>query len=165
MKPCTVNECPRPLLARGMCATHYGRWRSGKPVGTAELRRSPGDPTATEKKCTGCNAVKPLDQFFTERRNVTGRTSRCKVCVSRKSADARMLRLYGITRKERDAIAERQGHKCAICQETRPLVADHCHRSGRFRALLCDRCNRLLGVADDQAMLLRAALQFLEEHS
>ncbi len=24
---CTVDECPREIMARGWCSLHYGRWR------------------------------------------------------------------------------------------------------------------------------------------
>ena len=37
-RTCTVDGCPRPFLARGMCGTHYRRWRLH---GTAELIQRP----------------------------------------------------------------------------------------------------------------------------
>lgn len=31
-KPCSMSECPRPRMARGLCSTHYWRWqRHGDP--------------------------------------------------------------------------------------------------------------------------------------
>ena len=31
--PCAVDECPRPIVARGLCENHYRRWRRhGDPV-------------------------------------------------------------------------------------------------------------------------------------
>lgn len=42
-----------------------------------------------------------------------------------------------------------QNGVCAICEvpptAKRRLVVDHCHKSGRVRALLCSRCNVQLG--------------------
>lgn len=37
--------------------------------------------TAKTKKCTGCNKVKPIDQFGLRRKDKTLRVSRCKACV------------------------------------------------------------------------------------
>ena len=30
MRYCTIDSCNKPLRARGMCSTHYTRWRSAK---------------------------------------------------------------------------------------------------------------------------------------
>lgn len=33
MRPCSIPECPRPLVARGWCHTHYEMWRrKGDPL-------------------------------------------------------------------------------------------------------------------------------------
>lgn len=29
---CSIKECGRPLASKGYCATHYSRWRAGKPL-------------------------------------------------------------------------------------------------------------------------------------
>ena len=34
----------------------------------------------TEKRCTGCKLIKPLDEFYIEKRNLDKRCSRCKKC-------------------------------------------------------------------------------------
>lgn len=59
---------------------------------------------------------------------------------------------------------EFQGGGCAICHEPptrRRLNLDHDHRTGLYRALLCDRCNAVLGKVDDDALLLRAMIEYL----
>ena len=67
------------------------------------------------------------------------------------------------------ALESRQGMQCAICHRTLPLVIDHDHaccpgkRScGRcIRGLLCDLCNRGLGMFKDDPIRLRAAAEYL----
>jgi hypothetical protein len=78
--------------------------------------------------------------------------------------DGRRQRLYGLSRTDYEALGKAQRERCPICKRATKLVVDHCHRSGKVRALLCDRCNRLLGVAGDDVALLQASIRFLKKH-
>jgi len=54
---------------------------------------------------------------------------------------------------------EQQG-RCFLCnsEPQRSLSADHCHTSGKSRALLCDQCNLGLGsFKDDPNLMIKAA--------
>jgi hypothetical protein len=59
---------------------------------------------------------------------------------------------------------------CEICGESgygRKLpyiVFDHCHKTGKARGWLCDRCNKTLGLVKDSQSLLGKMLRYLEEH-
>lgn len=153
--------CGKPVLARGWCATHYQRWHTTGDPGPAELLRVPSDPNATQKRCTLCGETKPIGEFYTDKRTADGRGSHCKSCFGPRNATRRRKRIYGLAAEDYDALVADQGGACAICREVAKLVVDHCHRKGHVRALLCDRCNRLLGVADDNVELLRAAIKYL----
>lgn len=51
---------------------------------------------------------------------------------------------------------------CDICaQKVGNIVFDHCHNKGHFRGFLCDRCNTVLGLAEDNASLLVAMSAYL----
>jgi len=41
---------------------------------------------------------------------------------------------------------------------------DHCHASGKVRAVLCDRCNRLLGRVEKNLHLIHSMLDYLAKH-
>lgn len=79
----------------------------------------------------------------------------------------RRLRRYGITQDEYDQMLVDQGGRCPGCQTTEPGVKgwciDHCHKSGKVRALMCGRCNTMLGLADENPAVLRALADFLEQ--
>jgi hypothetical protein len=61
--------------------------------------------------------------------------------------DKNLLKIYGITRNEYEALRLKQDNRCAICKrpfEKLPHV-DHDHKTGKVRGLLCGDCNRGLG--------------------
>jgi hypothetical protein len=67
-----------------------------------------------------------------------------------------------------------QGNSCAICKATRNTVTgkssewsfavDYCHNTNKIRGILCNQCNRALGLFRDSAETLEAALNYLKEH-
>jgi hypothetical protein len=82
--------------------------------------------------------------------------------------DKQLRRKYGLTRADWDAMFEAQGRRCAICGIQNPVrswTVDHCHATGRVRAILCHPCNVGLGQFNDKAELLIAAAGYLRAHS
>ena len=84
-----------------------------------------------------------------------------------------MLRSYGITLQERDEMLAKQGGVCLICgtPETaqRRLQVDHDHdccsgneTCGRcIRGLICQQCNRAMGLLNDDAGTIAAVVKYL----
>ena len=81
--------------------------------------------------------------------------------------DRALRRRYGITLADYDDILLAQNGVCAICQQSqrsgRRLDVDHEHETGTVRGLLCNRCNRGLGLFQDSPALLRAAAEYLDD--
>lgn len=77
--------------------------------------------------------------------------------------DVHLQRMYGLTQADVERMHEEQGGRCAICSVEVPtrgqaLAVDHCHATGVVRGLLCQPCNRALGLmVDDPERLRRAA--------
>ena len=83
-----------------------------------------------------------------------------------------MQRNYGMGFKEYEEMLFSQDGKCAICKAEPPknqhktrLNIDHCHTTGKIRGLLCDCCNRALGLMRDNKDLLQKAIQYLNQNS
>jgi hypothetical protein len=68
---------------------------------------------------------------------------------------------YGITLVEKENIAQRQENRCAICDEAKELVVEHCHKSGRVRGLTCNRCNQFIAQIERHPGLIEKALAYL----
>ena len=81
--------------------------------------------------------------------------------------EAELKRLYGITLQDYVQMFEKQGEVCAICKEKCPtrksLSVDHDHQTGIVRGLLCNRCNRALGMFKDNSTLLLRAAQYIKD--
>lgn len=77
---------------------------------------------------------------------------------------------YGITLEQYNEMLEKQLHACAICKEpeyqiswgkTKRLAVDHCHKTGRVRGLLCQRCNTTLGRYEDDLYVWENFVSYL----
>lgn len=86
----------------------------------------------------------------------------------------RTLRQYGLTPAAYDSMLAGQGGVCAICRqaETRidtrtgtafVLAVDHDHETRVVRGLLCNRCNRAVGMLNDDPDLVQRAAVYLIE--
>lgn len=76
--------------------------------------------------------------------------------------DVYLQRLYGIDSKIFNETRIKQQDVCAGCKEKCKFHADHCHKTGRFRGLLCRNCNLGLGLLKDNIETLRNLTTYLE---
>lgn len=157
---------------------HTPTCRACRTVQRDQLHRRPRQHVGMTRPCSKCHNRRDLSEFTKDRRSPDGYSPRCSSCrredraaanADPQAARARFLRWkYGITVEQYDEMFAQQGGMCAVCggAETikgrRWLDVDHCHRTGRVRALLCSTCNRVFGMlAEDPnriAQLLRYAL-------
>lgn len=85
------------------------------------------------------------------------------------------LRTYGLTEADYTAMLRKQKGVCAICKLPERVVdhktgviknlsVDHCHATGKVRALLCWKCNAVLGKANDSIEMLQAMIRYLRKY-
>lgn len=89
----------------------------------------------------------------------------------RKNGD--LKKRFGISLDDYNKMLKAQEGLCAICLQpekqrcyktgvTYNLSVDHCHKIGTIRALLCNRCNRTLGMVNDDIELLEHMINYLK---
>jgi hypothetical protein len=137
------------------------------------------------KNCNKCKAFKDLQEFTADPTTKDGRSFYCGACKVAYSArwskrnpervkDYYLRRKFGMTLEQYNALLQKQKGVCAICLKpetvvrggkVRRLAVDHCHCTGKVRALLCSGCNQSLGhIKDDFDTALRLA-KYLQEHN
>ena len=75
---------------------------------------------------------------------------------------------FGISLIDYNVLLLKQNNSCAICyidksKLSRNLCVDHDHKTGKIRGLLCDTCNRSIGLLKDDVEVLKSAIQYLNE--
>lgn len=86
-----------------------------------------------------------------------------RVTQWRQARNRHLRKNYGITIQDELRMFEEQEGRCAVCRrKPKKLVVDHCHKTGRVRALLCRSCNTAMGMAQDDPELLRQMAEYLE---
>lgn len=139
------------------------------------------------RQCTACEVTRPLSDFGKRPGYKDGRRRQCRFCRTkfereRRSNSAYVYKplppevaherhikaKYGLTRKQYLSMLASQDGACAICRSKSPgarcrnLFVDHCHRTGRVRGLLCNRCNLALSKFGDDLPGFRAVVAYLE---
>ena len=64
---------------------------------------------------------------------------------------------YGITQEDYNKMFDDQQGCCKACGKhqselKRTLDVDHCHETNKVRGLLCNRCNLILGLCNDDIL-------------
>ena len=137
------------------------------------------------KICGRCKQAKETTGFTKNRSCGDGLCEWCKSCKQRystafnrqpkqqqKTRGRNLQRLYGISLADYKALHKKQNGRCAVCgnlETTKrggktllPLSVDHDHLTEKIRGLLCNRCNRMLGMGDENPKLFRKLAGYLE---
>jgi hypothetical protein len=152
---CTAPECFNPVKSRGLCGMH---WARVKRHGALEKP----DRKTLRASCTVPGCVRPrYANGFCSRHDQRARGYRTRHNLS----DAEILHVF-----------EHIGGRCQICKRpqgtkngttfrTHGLYLDHDHGTGKLRGLLCNSCNRVLGMMKDNPHWLRKAADYLDQHT
>jgi hypothetical protein len=135
--------------------------------------------------CTGCGENKPLDKFDVHSANKNCKRHSCRACeIAKRRAsyvvnpernyNNHLKQNYGIDIEQYKVMLKAQKGVCAICEEpeteikyskVQSLSVDHNHETGEIRGLLCNSCNRGVGLLKDSPKLLSKAANYLSKNS
>lgn len=61
---------------------------------------------------------------------------------------------YGISIEDYNTLLQKQEFLCAVCKlEKKPLIVEHCHKTGKIRGLACHKCNIAIGFLEQKGMV------------
>lgn len=129
------------------------------------------------KICKQCGKEGHLEAFQKDISKKDGVRPECKVCTA-----ANRKKRYSATTNRKNnmqknfgkgildiyqKLFDEQGGVCAICKSPengryKHLSVDHCHDTGKIRGLLCNNCNRGIGLLKDSPELLKNAIEYVE---
>lgn len=77
---------------------------------------------------------------------------------------------WNMTNDEFESMAMNQNLCCAICgihesNLNQSLSIDHCHATGKIRALLCRHCNLGIGFFKENVKSLEKAIEYIKQHN
>ena len=130
------------------------------------------------KKCSGCKKEKSLTLFQKAKATKDGLRKKCRHCRTKEAAAYRkrvdptnektrckvLQREMGITLSQyKKELASRKGI-CDMCgAKHERLVADHDHKTKKFRGFICDKENTGLGKLGDSVEGLQKAIKYLKD--
>jgi hypothetical protein len=141
-----------------------------------------------QKQCCVCKTVKPFSEFYNYKNKNDNKSYRCKPCDddARKKWKKNNPEKAHLSQRERNlkhrfgvdldwyqTQLKKQNYCCAICKVKENNVikgnradisfaVDHCHKTGKIRGLLCNQCNRALGLFKDSSELITKAIEYLK---
>lgn len=138
------------------------------------------------KTCNICGGLKEASSFHVDRSRIEGIRDYCKDCASEtqkkvgedgltnlqrfhlknpeKRLEYNLEQNYSLSVEQFKRLLSEQGNACAICGDVCKLCVDHCHSTGKVRALLCSPCNVALGGLRDSVSVAIAAVEYLKKH-
>ena len=112
-----------------------------------------------EKTGTLCN--------FCYRRKLDKEEYEATITVKIRQREKQLNKRFGLTNVEYEEIWKYQGFCCYICRKgnknNKRFPVDHCHKTGKIRGILCNRCNQALGLLKDSIDSLKRAIEYLEK--
>lgn len=127
-------------------------------------------PYSSPEKCNAHHRARYADPIKRELKLAGQREAyAAKSLAARK---ARLLKKFGISLLDYDALLVKQGYCCAVCGcedwaaggRWGGFHVDHCHETGAVRGLLCMACNTGIGKLQDDPALLDRAAAYLRSH-
>jgi hypothetical protein len=90
---------------------------------------------------------------------------RAEYLTYEKMRDGMLKTKYNMTLADFELLLDLQDRKCGTCNKANDLCVDHCHNTGKVRGILCQGCNKSLGLIKESIDTLKNLINYLERHN
>ena len=148
--------------------------RCGQEKPTSDYHKDNRNPDGLYGWCKDCARAKAREYRAKNVEKVRESQRRSRQSRPEVYWEKNLRSAFGITAEDYEQMLANQNGACAICKQEeteihprsgtqRRLAVDHCHDTGRIRGLLCNRCNRAIGLFRDSAQIIRSAINYLDK--
>ncbi len=124
----------------------YAKQYRNKPANKKRLKAYRKEYAKKNRKKILANLRKYREDHLEERRQAARDYAKAH---PKRARNYQLWYRYGLTQAEYQALRKKQGGKCSICGKKQwKLRVDHDHKTGKVRGLLCEHCNKMLGLPE-----------------
>ena len=177
-KPCGKNHLSPRYASSGNCVQCIADSRGKVEInirGKSSIRNQQDQKLAENAHSNGFttyHSITKCPKGHYERFVTTNNCAECSKnsCAKRSKASkwSRIKKEYGITEEDFNKLINLQNNKCSICKgelNNKNTHIDHCHKTGKVRSLLCNKCNQAIGLFNENLEKIESAINYLRIHN
>lgn len=118
-----------------------------------------------QNECKDCTRIRSKIYYKNYIKHIKQYKEKAKEKIKNYQKEYR-LRKYELTLEKYNEMLKNQNNVCKICKNDnkngKRLAVGHCHKTNKVRGLLCETCNRAIGLLKDDVQVLQNAIQYIK---
>jgi Autographiviridae endonuclease VII len=126
-----------------------------------------------EARCKECVSKIRKESYKLNPEKALARVKKYRNENPEKIRDCKLRQAYGVGIKYFDAKLKEQDNSCGACKQNVKtkwrgkevsMALDHDHKTGKARGVLCIKCNRALGLLEDNQETIMGLLEYIRKY-
>lgn len=135
----------------------------------SEFYKRKASPDGLAYLCRQCDSEKHAEFRAANKESLAVKQKKWREDNKEHVAATKRKSKFGLSAEEQNAMLVSQNYCCAICKVNqveliRRLAIDHDHDTKVIRGMLCDKCNRGIGLLQDSISILETAVKYLKKY-
>jgi len=126
-----------------------------------------------EARCKECVSKIRKESYKINKEKIKSRVKKYRDENPEKIRDLKLKQAYGVGSEYFDSKLKEQGNVCGSCKQSVKTIwrnkeikmaLDHDHKNGKPRGVLCIKCNRALGLLNDNLEIIFGLADYLKKY-